>query len=169
MELLVLVLGGSIAIACVAFLHLSLRIPGSAILRSSLPVLISMSLVPRQGAGIVTSLGAAMTAATLMLFEVRVSLPAVVAVIALGPMIDLSTQCWKRISVPVYLGCGLAGVIANSIAYFVKFGLPLSLVESGGHALQLPMLGVFASFILCGFLSGILFSALVFRVSNRVV
>ncbi len=59
-ELACLLACGAAAAAAIGCLHLSLRVPGHAILRGALPMAMGLALVPRRSAGIVMAVGAAL-------------------------------------------------------------------------------------------------------------
>src|SRR5262245_41044105 len=90
-ELACLLASGALAAAAVGLLHLSLRLPGHAILRGTLPMAMGLALVPRRWAGVVMSVGAAMTSVVMTTGGIG-GFPAtsMLSVLALGPILDIA-------------------------------------------------------------------------------
>ena len=164
-ELAVLTMAGTFAALAVQLISLELRIPGSAILRAALPVVLGFSLVPRRFAGAVMSVAAGITLAAMALFGVAVWQPAAITgLLALGPSIDLalaglSSRPWR-----LYVRFVLGGIMANSLAFAVRAGAAwLALDEARPHRIGQFGLGVFLSFAACGALAGLLAAAICFH------
>jgi hypothetical protein len=96
------------------------RIPGHAILRGTLPLVLGISLVPRRSAGAVMSLAAAGAFAAMRLGGAALPpVPAWTGLLCLGPAIDLALAGAKP-GWLLYLRFALAGVLANLAAFGVR-------------------------------------------------
>src|SRR6476660_8387851 len=90
-ELACLLACGALAAAAVGLLHLSVRVPGHAILRGTLPMATGLAFVPRRWAGIITSIGAGVTATAMSAGQIgSFQSTAMLSVLALGPVLDLA-------------------------------------------------------------------------------
>lgn len=119
-DLATLLMLGAVAALATSFLPGGLRIPGHAILRGTLPMVLGMSLVPRRSAGAVMSLAAAGTFAALRLGGLGLPNPAAcVGVLCLGPAADLALQ-GTRPGLWVYVRFAAAGLAANVAAFAVR-------------------------------------------------
>src|SRR5947208_2173071 len=88
-EIVCLLACGALAAAAIGFVHLSLRVPGHAILRAALPMSMGLALVPRRFAGIIMAFGAGITATAMSAAQLGTFPPtAMLSVLALGPAID---------------------------------------------------------------------------------
>ncbi|HEX4416145.1 MAG TPA: hypothetical protein VH107_21110 [Lacipirellulaceae bacterium] len=176
-ELACLVACGALAAFAVGFIHLSLRVPGHAILRGALPMAMGFALVPRRSAGIITALAAGITASLMSAAQVGV-FPAtsMLSVLALGPVLDLALL-GKPLGWQLYVRFATAGAVANLLAFGLKMaGLQLG-IETGGHGGggggghggggggQLMTFGwtALVSFLICGGLAGLVSGAVWFR------
>ncbi len=167
LELLTLVAAGLLAVLTVAFVPLQMRMPGSAILKATFPIVLGVALVPRRYAGTTSGIAAAIGASALLLMGVgRLQPAAVVALLAIGPAIDLAVGrgLSQNRSRSIYLRFACAGLLANLAAFAVRWGTtwlgigtlrPRMMDELGFVAL--------GSFALCGILAGLTSAAICFR------
>jgi hypothetical protein len=155
---------GALAAVAVAMIVPGMRIPGSAILRAALPIVGGVALVPRRLSGSIIGIGAAIAGSALVTSGVGTLQPAAwTALLTLGPAIDLAMagepRGWR-----VYLRFALAGTLANSLAFVIRWGVAwLALESAGPHTLSNRGIGVFLSFAACGALAGLLSAAVCFR------
>jgi hypothetical protein len=168
LELAALVACGALAALAMFAIHLSLRIPGHAILRAAFPFAAGLAIVPRRGAGMVMTAASALTAAGLHWGQVGEIQPAaLVGFLALGPLLDLAllgaAAGWR-----LYLRFIAAGIVANLVAFGTRMGLTAMGYESLGIR-QLEKLGwlVPASFFLCGAIAGLVSAIAWFRLRSR--
>jgi hypothetical protein len=115
-ELTLLLTCGAAAAAAVAFIKLSLRIPGHSIVLAALPMVFGISLAPRRLAGSVMSAGALGTAWLLSAAGATTfGAGASVSLTLLGPMMDLALHRarggWR-----VYAALVVSGVVTNLLA-----------------------------------------------------
>jgi hypothetical protein len=113
---------GAGAATAVAFVDLKLRLPGSAILKATLPVALGLAIAPQRGSGLVIS-GGALAAVALIkrLSGIGGGLGALTSLLALGPVLEL--LLWNaRSGVGLYLRFAAAGVLANCLAFAVRGG-----------------------------------------------
>jgi uncharacterized membrane protein YgcG len=132
-ELACLAVCGVLAAFAVGFIHLSLRVPGHAILRGAVPMAMGLALVPRRWAGIIMAIVAGTTATAMSAAHVGV-FPAtsMLSVLALGPVLDLALL-GKPLGWQLYARFAAAGAVANLLAFGLKFaGLQLG-IETGGR------------------------------------
>lgn len=133
-ELAILATLGAVA-ALATSLPLSFaRLPGHAILRGALPLILGMSLVPRRTAGAVMSLAAAATFGALRLGGLGLPNPAAwVGVLCLGPAMDLAVV-GARGGWRLYARFAAAGLAANLAAFAVRMATtPLGIAAAAGH------------------------------------
>ncbi len=169
-ELICLLALGSLSMVLVSWWHPQLRIPGSAILRASLPMLIGVAVFPRARSGLLLSLGATLCYGLLLGLGVRVAnASAASAVVVFGPLLSTFLTCRPSTRFPLYLRCALAGGFANGIAYLVRFQF-MSSFDAWGITSFASQFGntVFLSFLLCGLLSGLVFAPFVFKFESHV-
>lgn len=161
---------GALAAMAVGFLHLSLRVPGHAILRGVVPMALGLALVPRRSAGTVMAIGAGITAAAMSAAHLgRFPVPSMLSVLALGPVLDLAllgqTTGWR-----LYVRFVLGGAIANLLAYGLKAAgvwLGIEMLSGGREFMRFILPIVLASYIVCGALTGFLGAAACFRATPR--
>ena len=167
-ELAILIAAGLLAAAAVALISPTLRMPGSAILRAGIPMVLGVALVPRRLSGTVMGLGAMAGWAGLVAGGWGHWQPAaVVSLVALGPAIDLALGVATPRGWTLYLRFALAGALANSAAFAVRAGTSLiGLDSAGGHTNSRFGLTVFLSFVACGVVAGLLGALAAFRLSN---
>ncbi len=168
-ELVLLIGIGGFAAVLTTFLDFSLRIPGHAILRSVLPMTFGLALVPRRGAGAVMGVTAFLTAFSLRLTGfagASIGLGALTSLTATGPLLDLTLRYaqggWKQ-----YAAFGVAGVGSNLLALIVRGTAKFSGWEQVGKrplAAWLPQASL--TYVLCGFVAGLLCGGLLFAGRN---
>jgi hypothetical protein len=164
-ELACLVACGALAAVAIGVLHMSLRLPGHAILRGALPMALGLAFVPRHWAGTVMAFACAASAAAMSALHMG-TFPstAILSVVALGPVLDVAllgeSRGWR-----LYGRFIAAGVVANLIAFVLKMaGVQFGMEALGGSGqfLRLGWLAV-VSYIVCGALAGFLGAAACFR------
>lgn len=167
-ELACLFACGALAALAVGLLHLSLHIPGHAILRGVLPMAMGLALVPRRWAGIVMAIGAGVTATAMSAGQIGSFPPtALLSVLALGSVLDVAllggSKGWR-----LYARFVFGGAAANLLAFALKTAgvqLGIEVVRGSGRFMSFGSLA-FVSYILCGALAGFIGAAAWFR--NRV-
>jgi hypothetical protein len=122
-ELATLVTLGVVAALATSIPWHGLRVPGHAILRGTLPLVLGISLVPRRTAGSVMSLSAAATFVALRLGGLGLPNPAGwVGVLCLGPAADLALSGAKG-GWLLYIRFAVAGLAANLAAFAVRMSV----------------------------------------------
>jgi hypothetical protein len=179
-EFACLVACGALAAFATGFIHLSLHVPGHAILRGALPMAMGFAFVPRRSAGIIMALVAGFTASLMSVGHVGVFPPtSMLSVLALGPVLDLALLgkplCWQ-----LYVRFATGGAVANLLAFGLRMvGLQLGIETGGaggggghgggngggGGGLQAMTFGwpALVSFLICGGLAGLISGAVWFR------
>jgi hypothetical protein len=153
LELACLLACGALGMFAVGALHqMRIPVPGNAILRGTLPMAFGLALVPRRSAGLVMTIGAGLTAATMSWIGIgRFPFAAMLSVLALGPLLDLAlaggAKSWR-----LYARFAVAGASANLLAYAAKIAALQFGVSTGSE-------GNFASFGWVGFVLFVLFGA----------
>ena len=167
-ELACLLVCGAFAALAIGLLHLSLRVPGHAILRGVLPMAMGVALVPRRSAGIIMAIGAGVTATAMSAGHIGSFPPtAMLSVLALGPVMDLAllgrSKGWQ-----LYARFIFAGIVANLLAYALKAaGVQLGIeMGGGGQFMSFGLPVILVSYILCGALAGFIGAAVWFRSSR---
>jgi hypothetical protein len=164
-EIACLLACGGLAIVCVAmFQQLRIPVPGNSIVRAVLPIALGLALVPRQFAGSITSIGAALTATVLSLGQFgRFPPAAIVSVVALGPVLDLALAGNSR-GWWLHARFVAAGAAANALAFIVKL-VTLKLGLDAGSGRNFASFGWTALlfFIGCGAVAGLISAAICFR------
>src|SRR6185503_10198300 len=130
-ECLLLLTCGASSAAAIAFIKLSLGIPGHSIVLAALPMALGMSLAPRRFSGSMMSVGALATAWSLTQFGgVRFGSGAFASLLLLGPIMDVAMSR-ARSGWRVYASLVAAGVVTNVLALgsralpkFLGFDLP---------------------------------------------
>jgi len=167
-ELACLLACGAMAALAIGLLHLSLRMPGHAILRGVLPMAMGLALVPRRSAGTIMAIGAGVTATAMSAGQIGSFPPtAMLSVLALGPVMDIALlgrpSGWQ-----LYARLIIAGVVANLLAYALKAaGVQLGIeMDGGGQLMSFGLPIILASYVLCGALAGFIGAAAWFRQSS---
>lgn len=165
-ELLVLVTGGALAAAAVAFIPLNLRLPGHAILKAALPMVLGMALAPRQFAGTISGVAAAITAGLLIVTGIaHTQAGGSTALLALGPAIDLATSGAKTGGRALYWRFALAGLMANFCAFTVRWASAWLELDGGTSHMKQQGLWPVATYAACGLAAGLISAAICFRAS----
>jgi hypothetical protein len=165
-EIACLMACGALAACAVGFLHLSLRVPGHAILRGVLPMAAGFALVPRRLAGTVMAIGAGMVSAVLSMAHMgSFPLPAMLSVLALGPVLDVAIL-GRPTGWQLYARFVMAGIGANLFALAFKlagFQLGMQMVGGGEGFARFSVATLATSYLLCGAVAGFLGAAACFR------
>jgi hypothetical protein len=168
-ELACLLVCGAMAALAVGLLHLSLRVPGHAILRGAIPMAMGLALVPRRFAGIVMAIGAGIMSTAMSAGQIGIFPPtAMLSVLAFGPILDVAllgeSKGWG-----LYLRFAIAAAIANLLAFAlymasVRLGIEMG---GGGRFMSFGWSIMLTSFILCGALAGLVSAVVWFRSSQQ--
>jgi hypothetical protein len=114
-EMALLILCGAAAAASSGFLHRGMRIPGSSIVFSLIPMALGLALAPRRHAGFIMGTGALSAVALFNLTGLRYGAGALISLCLIGPIMDLAItkarNGWR-----LYSGLVLAGIITNLLA-----------------------------------------------------
>ena len=156
-EIGIVLASGALATLAMALVHLSIRVPGHAILKPVLPVAFGLALVARPAAGSLAGLGALASAIMLLVGgwgEVHAS--ALTSLVLLGPALDLAERGAHRGTEFIIRGAA-AGLVVNLAALGVKLlAAPLGWESGGGRGFAaVRPLGIF-TFAICGILAGAL-------------
>ena len=166
---LALLLGcGAFAAAALAFIKLSLGIPGHSIVLSALPMALGMALAPRRLAGSVMSAGALGTA--LLLTQaggVRFGSGAFASLLLLGPMMDVALSR-ARSGWRVYAALVVAGVATNVLALASRAAPKLlGLDLPGARPFDSWWLQASVTYTLSGVVAGLLGACCWFHFNDR--
>ena len=122
---------GALASMLVNLLRLRLGIPGSSIVFASLPIALGFALVPRRGAGLVMTGGAAAMNVALWLGGFRLDgIGAQTSLLLTGPLLDLALR-WSRGGWRLYAAFIAACAASNALAFIVRGSSRL--VGMAGH------------------------------------
>lgn len=163
-ELATLLALGIVAALATSAGNLGIPLPGHAILRGTLPLVLGVSLVPRRGSGTVMSMAAVVALATMRLAGIGNLNPAAATGLAcLGPALDVAftyaSPGWR-----IYVLAALAGASANLVAFAVRFGAAAWLGEAGGGRGFLAFWPIaLASFVVFGAIAGLISGLAWFR------
>lgn len=166
-ELAILMSLGVVAAVATSAGNLGISLPGHAILRGTLPLVLGISLVPRRGSGTVMSMAAVITLAAMRLSGAgQLNLAAATGLACLGPTLDaafaVARPGWR-----IYVLAAMAGAAANFVAFAVRFGSASWLGEAGGGRGFLSFWPIaLASFVIFGALAGMISGLAWFR-TNR--
>jgi hypothetical protein len=115
-----------------------LRIPGHAILRGALPMILGISLVPRRSSGSIMSLAAAATFVFMQgLGPGAPNVAAWAGLLCLGPAADFALAGAKP-GWTLYARCALAGLAANLVSFAIRLAtgpkfVALATAATGGR------------------------------------
>ena len=155
---------GAVAALTTVLLDFGLRLPGHAILRTTLPMVLGLALVPRRHAGAMMSIGALMAVLGMAIGGGR--LPGVGAATSLmltGPLLDLATR-GAQDGGRVYRGFAVAGLASNSCAFLVRAVPKLAGIDPlGTRSLGSWLTVALLSYAACGLAAGLLSGMLCFR------
>jgi len=167
-EMTLLLLCGAAAAATSGFLRLGIRLPGSSIVLSMVPMALGLALAPRRLAGFIMSAGAFCTAAAFSLAGlVHYGSGAFVSLCLIGPIIDLALNT-ARIGWRLYFGLILAGISTNLLALASRsmsklLGLDLAGMRPfGGWWGQ-----AIVTYSLCGAVAGLIGALCFFRLRKE--
>lgn len=162
-ELATLLGCGFVASLAVAFLDMSLRIPGHAILRSVLPISFGMALIPRRGAGWWMSSGALTGVLVMSLQGVSMGIGATTSLLTVGPLIDFASRKARR-GWQLAMAFGFAGMFANLLALIVRSSTKLGggSGRGGGWWSIAPM-----TYAVCGLVAGAICAVIFFRMRSK--
>jgi hypothetical protein len=168
-ELLVLVTCGAAAAAAVAYVKLSLRIPGHSIVLAALPMALGLSLAPRHLAGSVISAGALGTALLLSgVGGATYGSGATVSLILLGPMMDVALRR-VRSGWRLYAALVLSGAATNLLALGSRASSKLlGLDLAGARPFDSWWLQASFTYTLSGVVAGLLGALCWFHFNDRV-
>ncbi len=163
-ELAILMSLGVVAAVATSAGNLGISLPGHAILRGTLPLVLGISLVPRRGSGTVMSMAAVITLAGMRLTGAgQLNLAAATGLACLGPALDVAFAVvrpgWR-----IYVLAAMAGAAANLVAFAVRFGSAAWLGEAGvgrGFLSFWPV--ALVSFVLFGAAAGMISALAWFR------
>jgi hypothetical protein len=167
-DLLILAAAGVAAATAVAAIPLQIHVPGHAILKATLPIVAGMALAPRRMAGTIMGIAAALT--VLLFSTIRFGQwqpPALVALLAIGPAIDLALAYRAKGGWRLYLRFALAGLLANTLAFFARGGMNWFGLDNFRHVLAHIDGSVFLSFAACGVIAGLFSAVVCFRSSVK--
>jgi hypothetical protein len=166
-ELLLLLTCGAAAAAAVAFVKLSLRIPGHSIVLAALPMVLGLSLAPRRLAGSVMSAGALGTAWLLSGVGASYGSGATVSLVLLGPMMDVALRR-ARSGWRVYAALILSGVATNLLALGSRAtAKSLGLDLAGARPFDSWWLQASVTYTLSGVVAGLLGAFCWFHFNDR--
>ena len=168
-ELVLLLSCGAAAAAAVAYVKLSLRIPGHSIVLAALPMVLGMALAPRRLAGSVMSAGAISTAWLLSgIGGASFGSGSSISLLLIGPMMDVAVR-HARSGWRVYAALVLAGVTTNLLALgsraaFKVLGLDLA---AGARPFDSWWLQASVTYTLSGVAAGLLGALCWFHYNDR--
>ncbi|TWT58109.1 hypothetical protein KOR42_14800 [Thalassoglobus neptunius] len=161
-EAAVLVFAGLMAATASMFIELNLKVPGHAILRSVFPMLCGLSIVPRRGAGTLMSIVALVFVGGFYAGGLLrgMSIGALTSLTTIGPALDFALRRTKSPG-QIFLGCALAGMVANLLALLTRGGAKfLGLEALGKKPFEVWFGSAAMTYPICGLAAGLL-SALV--------
>ena len=167
-ELLLLLACGAAAAAAVAYVKLSLRIPGHSIVLAALPMVLGLSLAPRRMVGSVMSAGAVGTAWLLSAAGgASFGSGSSVSLLLIGPMMDVAVR-HARGGWRVYAALVMSGVATNLLALgsraaFKVLGLDLA----GARPFDSWWLQASVTYTLSGVVAGLLGALCWFHFNDR--
>jgi hypothetical protein len=167
-ELLLLLTCGAAAAAAVAYVKLSLRIPGHSIVLATLPMVLGLSLAPRHLAGSVMSIGAVGTAWLLSATGgASYGSGSFVSLSLIGPMMDVAVR-HARGGWRVYVALVLSGVATNLLALGSRGAFKvLGLDEAGARPFDGWWLQAAVTYTLSGLFAGLLGALCWFHFNDR--
>ncbi len=170
-ELAILVAAGVVAATAVAALQLQIHIPGHAILKAALPIVAGMARrCERMGYG--TIMGVLPPHSTGIAVHPRFTLGSGNRriwwqLLAIGPAIDIALAYRASSGWRLYLRFALAGLLANTLAFFARGGMEWFGLDNFRHVLAHIDGGVFFSFAACGVIAGLASAIVCFRTSVK--
>jgi hypothetical protein len=132
LEMLLLFLCGITAAVSSGLLHHGLRIPGSSIVFSLIPMALGLALAPRRNAGFIMGAGALSAAVFFNLTGlVRSGAGAFISLCLVGPVMDFALMK-ARSGWRLYSGLILAGIVTNMLALSSRSITKLLGLDIGG-------------------------------------
>jgi hypothetical protein len=166
-ELVLLFACGAVAAAAVAYVKLSLQIPGHSIVLAALPMVFGLSLAPRRLAGSVMSAGALGTAWVLSnAGGVSYGSGAFVSLSLIGPMMDLAVR-HARTGWRVYAALVLSGVATNLLALGSRASFKFLGLDAGARPFDSWWLQASITYTLSGIVAGLLGALCWFQFNDR--
>ena len=167
-ELLLLLMCGAASAAAVAYIKLSLRVPGHSIVIAALPMVFGLSLAPRRLAGAVMSAGAMGTAWLLTsLGAASYGSGAFVSLTLIGPMMDIAVR-HARNGWRVYAALILSGVGTNLLALSSRASFKfIGLDNPGARPFDGWWLQASVTYTLSGIIAGLLGALCWFHLHDR--
>src|SRR5262249_55100060 len=149
---------GVVAALAVAFVSPQMRVPGHAILKATLPIVLGVAVVPRWFSGTIAGIASAATVGCLLATgRGNLQPAAVTALLAIGPAVDLAMSRAGAAGWRLYLRFAIAGLLANMLAFAVRWGA--GAIEPAGaqhHMMNQPSLVRLLSFAACGLIAGLI-------------
>jgi hypothetical protein len=167
-ELLLLLSCGAAAAMAVAYVKLSLRIPGHSIVLAALPMVLGLSLAPYRLAGSVMSAGAVGTAWLLTATGgASFGAGSSVSLLLIGPMMDVAVR-QARGGRRVYAALVLSGVATNLLALGSRAAFKvLSLDLADARPFDSWWLQASVTYTLSGVVAGLLGALCWFHFNDR--
>lgn len=166
-ELLLLFSCGAASAAALAFVKLSLGIPGHSIVIAALPMTLGISLAPRQFAGVMMSTGAIGTAFLFLLSGgARFGSGAFTSLVILGPMMDLALR-YARSGWRVYAALVTAGAATNLLALGSRAASKILGLDLGARPFDSWWLQASVTYTLSGVVAGVLGALCWFHLHDR--
>ena len=133
-DLAILIGLGLLAAVATSAGNFGIPLPGHAILRGALPLMLGLSLVPRRSSGTVMSATAAVSLGVLRIAGFGpLNVAAVTGLICLGPALDAALSA-TRPGWQLYARAAAAGMAANLLAFAVRLAsASLFGMEGGGR------------------------------------
>ena len=167
-ELLLLVSCGAVSATAIAFVKLSLGIPGHSIVIATLPMACGMSLAPRQFAGVMMSAGALGTSWLLSLGGLATfGSGAFASLTIIGPMMDLALR-HARGGWQVYAALVVAGVATNVLALASRAATKILGLDAGVRPFDSWWLEASVTYTVSGIVAGLLGAFCWFQFNDRV-
>jgi hypothetical protein len=166
-ELALLFACGAVAAAAVAYVKLSLQIPGHSIVLAALPMVLGLSLAPRRLAGSMMSAGALGSAWVLSsVGNASYGSGAFVSLSLIGPMMDFAVR-HARTGWRVYVALVLSGVATNLLALGSRASFKLLGLDAGARPFDSWWLQASITYTLSGVVAGLLGALCWFHFKDR--
>jgi hypothetical protein len=131
LSITMLLLLGGLAAAASILIETKLKLPGNAILKPVLPMLLGLALVPRLGAGTTMGAGAILGVTLLRQLGYQKGLGGMASLVLLGPALDFALLHAKS-NWFLYARLALAGLAANGLAFAVQLTAKSYGISLGG-------------------------------------
>ena len=167
LEVMLLFTCGAAAAFALAYVKLSLRIPGNAIVFSALPMALGLSLAPRRFAGCMMSASALGTSWLLTAAGgPGLGSGAAVSLTLIGPMMDLAVR-HARAGWRVYAALVLSGVATNLLALGSRAATKVLGLDLGARPWDSWWLQASITYPLSGVVAGLLGAICWFHFNDR--